>query len=111
MKKVHYEGESKVIKRIVELLNLKPELGGDHENAFYGDLSKEAYDHSQTTGNPHRLTLADLGIDNIQRQIDLLMDAVGSLDFWICRDDNAEFIDHDGNNLVFVSSSNLLKWH
>lgn len=66
MKKVFYEGESKVIRRIVELLNLKPELGEGHEDAYYGDLSKEAYEHSQLrSGNPHRVTLADLGLEGI----------------------------------------------
>ena len=109
--KVYYNGSSKVIKRLCQIINSVARLGTTHATAFYGDLGQEAYDHSQTTGNPHGTTLADLGIENIQRQIDLLMDAVGSLDFWICHEDNYEFIDHDGDNLVFVSGSNLLKWH
>lgn len=109
--KVYYNGSSKVIKRLCQIINSVAKLGTSHTTAFYGDLGQEAYDHSQTKGNPHGTTLADLGIENIQRQIELLMDAVGSLNKWICHDDDAEFVDHEGNNLVFVTGSDLLKWH
>lgn len=37
-------------------------LGETHSTAYYGDLGKVAYEHSQATGNPHNLTLGDLGI-------------------------------------------------
>jgi len=109
--KVYYNGSSKVIKRLCQIINSVAKLGTTHTTAFYGDLGQEAYEHSQTKGNPHGTTLADLGIENIQRQIELLMDAVGSLNTWICHEDDMEFIDHEGNNLVFVTGSDLLKWH
>lgn len=109
--KINYNGSSKVIRRLCEIINTVARLGTKHDEAFYGDLGQEAYDHSQTIGNPHQTTLADLGIENIQRQIDLLMEAVGSLDYWVNHDDGDNFIDHDGDYLVFLSGSNLLKWH
>lgn len=109
--KVYYNGSSKVIKRLCQIINSVAKLGTTHTTAFYGDLGQEAYDHSQAKGNPHNLTLADLGIENIQRQIELLMDTVGSLDTWRCHDGDDEFIDHEGNVIVFVSGSDLLKLH
>lgn len=36
------------------------ELGNLHTNAYYGDLGKIAYDHSQATGNPHQLSFSGL---------------------------------------------------
>lgn len=36
-------------------------LGETAETAFRGDLGKTAYDHSQATGNPHKLTREELG--------------------------------------------------
>ena len=35
-------------------------LGNLHINAYYGDLGKIAYDHSQASGNPHQLTFSGL---------------------------------------------------
>lgn len=109
--KIYYNGSSKVIKRLCQIINSVARLGTTHDKAFYGDQGQEAYEHSLTVGNPHGTTLADLGIENIQRQIDLLMDAVGSLDYWIDHENDDSFIDHEGDYLVFVSASNLLKWH
>lgn len=109
--KVYYNGSSKVIKRLCQIINSVAKLGTTHTTAFYGDLGQEAYDHSQMKGNPHNLTLADLGIENIQRQIELLMDTVGSRDTWRCHDGDDEFTDHDGNTIVFVFGSDLLKLH
>ena len=37
-------------------------LGETSSTAFRGDRGKIAYDHSQATGNPHNLTLSNLGI-------------------------------------------------
>ena len=59
-------------------------LGETSSTAFRGDRGKIAYDHSQATGNPHNLTLSNLGISataaelnfvdgvtsNIQTQLD-----------------------------------------
>lgn len=37
------------------------ELGENANEAYYGDKGKEAYDHSQTEGNPHNTTAEDIG--------------------------------------------------
>lgn len=37
-------------------------LGTGSNNAFYGNLGQEAYNHSRSTGNPHGTTLGDLGL-------------------------------------------------
>ena len=39
------------------------ELGTTHTTAYYGDLGKIAYDHSQSTGNPHVTTYTDVGAE------------------------------------------------
>ena len=109
--KIYYFGSSKVIRRLCQIINSVARLGTSHTTAFYGDLGQEAYDHSQTIGNPHGTTLEDLGIENIQRQLDLLMESVGSKDQWISHGDDYQFIDHEGDYLVFSASSNLLAWH
>lgn len=73
MKKIHYDGSNKSIKRIAEILNTKPEVGENHEDAYYGDYGKTAYLHSQLrSGNPHNVTAADLGLDGIGNRISLL---------------------------------------
>lgn len=38
-------------------------LGEEHNNAFYGDLGKKAYEHSVSTGNPHQTTYLEVGAD------------------------------------------------
>ena len=41
-------------------------LGETAETAYRGDRGKTAYDHSQlTSGNPHNVTKADIGLDNV----------------------------------------------
>lgn len=73
MKKLYYDGSNKSIKRIAEILNTKPEVGENHEDAYYGDYGKIAYLHSQLrSGNPHNVTAADLGLDGIGNRISLL---------------------------------------
>ena len=109
--KVYYNGSSKVIKRLCQIINSVARLGITHDKAFYGDLGQEAYDHSQTIGNPHQTSLADLGIENIQKQIDMLLDTVGSVDAWIDHEDDFEFVDHTDETIMFVSGSILLKLH
>ncbi len=39
------------------------ELGETSDTAYRGDRGKAAYDHSQTTGNPHQTTAAQVGAD------------------------------------------------
>lgn len=39
-------------------------LGEEHDEAFYGDMGKAAYDHAMVAnGNPHGTTYADVGAD------------------------------------------------
>lgn len=73
MKKIYYDGESKILKRMAEILSGKPEVGENHEDAYYGDYGKTAYLHSQLqSGNPHNVTAADLGLDGIGNRVSLL---------------------------------------
>ena len=73
MKKIYYDGSNKVIHRISEILNSKPELGETHTSAYFGDNGKTAYLHSQLqSGNPHNVTAADLGLDGIGNRVSLL---------------------------------------
>lgn len=115
MKKVYYEGESKVIRRITEILNAKAELGESHEEAYYGDYGKTAYEHSQLiSGNPHHVTLADLGLEGILDKINAIMLAIGMTRSWITH--NAEeIVDHDGAAIWFhgvgEDEHNYLLWH
>lgn len=111
--KINYQGNSKVIKRICERLNHWSEvmLGTTHDTAFYGDLGQSAYEHSLTEGNPHNLTLGDLGIADLPRQVEFLSSVLGIQFYsWIDHDSN-QFIDHDGNELDFRTEPNLLAWH
>jgi hypothetical protein len=40
-------------------------LGETSSTAYRGDRGKVAYDHSQTTGNPHGTTASDVGLSNV----------------------------------------------
>lgn len=52
-------------------------LGETSSTAYRGDRGKTAYDHSQTTGNPHGLALSDLGISATVTELNY-MDGVTS---------------------------------
>lgn len=43
-------------------------LGETSSTAYRGDRGKIAYDHSQTTGNPHGTTKANLGLGNVENK-------------------------------------------
>lgn len=43
-------------------------LGTTHSSAGYGDESRAAYNHSTTTGNPHKTTKTDLGLGNVENK-------------------------------------------
>lgn len=43
-------------------------LGTTHATAGYGDESRAAYNHSISTGNPHKTTKADLGLGNVENK-------------------------------------------
>lgn len=114
--KINYTGSSKVIRRIVDRLNniTLAILGTKHDEAFYGDWGNEAYQHSLLKeGNPHNVTLNDLGIADLPRQMALLNEFIGSEDYWISHraDETEYFIDHSGNQFVFRSTARLLGWH
>ena len=47
------------------------ELGETSSTAYRGDRGKIAYDHSQTTGNPHDTTKNDIGLGNVDNTSDL----------------------------------------
>lgn len=51
-------------KHYVDTTTLK--LGETETTAYRGDKGKIAYDHSQTIGNPHNTTKADIGLGNVQ---------------------------------------------
>lgn len=46
-------------------------LGETANTAYRGDRGKIAYDHSQTTGNPHNTTKSDIGLGNVNNTSDL----------------------------------------
>lgn len=112
--KIYYNGSSKVIKRLCQIINSVARLGTTHDTAFYGDYGQAAYEHSQLeSGNPHNVTLDDLGIGNIKNQMRMVLDAIGSLDSWVTHasPETEYMIDHEGDYLVFLSASNILAWH
>ena len=43
-------------------------LGTTHSTAGYGDESHAAYNHSTSTGNPHKTTKTDLGLGNVENK-------------------------------------------
>lgn len=45
-------------------------LGETSSTAYRGDRGKIAYNHSQTTGNPHNTTKADIGLSNVDNTSD-----------------------------------------
>lgn len=45
-------------------------LGETSSTAYRGDRGKTAYDHSQTTGNPHGTTKSDVGLPNVDNTSD-----------------------------------------
>ena len=113
---IEYQGSSKVIRRICERLNNVALLGTEHNEAFYGDWGNDAYLHSQkVSGNPHNVSLEDLGIANLPRQMEMVLESIGAIDMWIDYDmEQSDYIymaDHEDNIFVFRSTSNLLAWH
>lgn len=45
-------------------------LGETSSTAYRGDRGKTAYDHSQSTGNPHSTTKSDIGLSNVDNTSD-----------------------------------------
>ena len=52
MLKVQYDGKSKFIQRLCEVVNGKAELGETENSAYRGDRGKIAYEHSQSDHAP-----------------------------------------------------------
>lgn len=46
-------------------------LGETSSNSYRGDRGKIAYDHSQTSGNPHNLVKSDIALGNVDNTSDL----------------------------------------
>ena len=114
--KITYTGSSKVIRRLCEIVNGLPGLGTTHEDAYYGDLGKEAYDHSQlTSDNPHHVTAADLGLAGVADKVNAIMFAIGMISTWITHNQEP-IVDHDGAYIVFhgvgtTEERNYLLYH
>lgn len=133
---IEYDGESKVIKRLCNIVNtlirdvevngesvINEErvaeiemlvLGEGAENAYPGNLGKEAHDHSLvTSGNPHHVTAEELGLGSVIDQINAIMQSLGISWGWITHR-NEQMIDHDGNRLVFhgvgLEETYNIKW-
>lgn len=103
----------KTTARIMELINNFEgvELGEEHDKAYYGDLGKEAYEHSQIkSGNPHHVTADDLGLGTIQDQINALMEALGTRGSWQSRDGDW-MVDHEGRMIQFHTVARILGYH
>ncbi len=114
--KINYQGSSKVIKRIVDKLNNLALLGITHDDAFYGDWGNEAWEHSKLkSGNPHNVSLEELGIENLPRRVQMLLEATGSADYWgthaFVEGEPEYIVDHEGDYLMLLSAENLLAWH
>lgn len=104
----------KITRQIMELINAYEgvELGETHDKAYYGDLGKEAYEHSQlTSGNPHRVSLEDLGIANLPSRVDSLMKAFGTLTPWTEHSAGDELTTHTGETIYFQTTSRVLEYH
>ena len=115
--KIIYNGKSKVIRRLCERVNNLAILGETHDTAYYGDLGKAAYDHSQLiSGNPHHVTAEDLGLGNVVARLDAIMYAIGMMRDWITHNDEP-IVDHGGNPIVFhgvgddTDDKNYLLYH
>ncbi len=137
---IRYNGESKVIKRICELLNTEIanvldvevngesvvddagvahieilELGETSDKAYPGNLGKEALDHTLiTSGNPHHVTAEDIGLGNVLNQINAILDSLGLSWAWVDHSGN-HIIDHNGDRILFhgvgIPETNNIQWH
>ncbi len=112
---ITYTGSSKVIRRLCEIVNKCAQLGTSHDEAFYGDLGQQAYEHSQvTSGNPHHVTAEDLGLGNVNARILAIMNAIGMSRLWKTHKGET-IVDHDNVPIMFhgVQAENrqYLLWH
>ena len=132
---IQYNGKDKWMKRVCELLNTVagkitdvkvngesvidaegvaqvsvPELGDAYNEAYPGDLGKEAHDHAMlTSGNPHHVTLEDLGIGDIKDQIRLIMETIGMQQNWA--DYQGTIMEtKGGDEIMFKTSAKILAY-
>lgn len=114
MIKIFYDGSSKILRKLCELVNRKAELGTSHDEAGYGDESRAAYEHSGlTSGNPHRVTAADLGLENVLARLDAIQLAIGMMTTWITHK-SERVKTHEGDFIAFhgvtADNFNYLTW-
>ena len=113
---IDYKGDIKTLKRLCQRVQELPELVTEHDQAYYGDLGQQAYEHSLIEeGNPHQVTADDLGLGNVLNQIRAIMVAIGMLKVWATHNDEP-IADHEGVYLSFHGVSapdveNNLLWH
>lgn len=113
--KIIYDGNSKILRRLCELVNTKASLGTSHDEAFYGDQGQAAYEHSrQTSGNPHHITAADLGLEHVLARLDAIQFAIGMVCSWVTHKGEV-MRTHAGDAIVFrgvgAENYNYLTWH
>lgn len=111
--RIEYTGRSKVIRALCERVNHMGSLGTRHDEAFYGDLGQEAYEHSQlTSGNPHRVTAEDLGLGNVVPQLEAIMFAIGMISVWQTHK-SEQVVTHGGDTIIFhgVGTQNNIIYH
>lgn len=113
--KIIYDGNSKILRKLCELVNTKASLGTSHDEAFYGDQGQAAYEHSQqTSGNPHHVTAADLGLEHVLARLDAIQFAIGMVCTWVTHK-NETMQTHTGDYIVFhgvnAENYNYLTWH
>ena len=113
---IDYKGDIKTLKRLCQRVQELPELGTEHDQAYYGDLGQQAYEHSLIEeGNPHHVTADDLGLGNVLHQIRAIMVENGMIMVWATHNDEP-IADHEGVYLSFPGVSapdveNNLLWH
>ena len=109
--KIEYTGSSKLLRRICEKLNAVPILGTGHDDAYYGDQGEQAYQHSLTRGNPHGLTLEDLGLADVLDQLHMLLEATGIRVTWTRHTNDEPITTHEGEEIYFQSISRVHEWN
>lgn len=103
MLRIEYTGSNKVIKALCKAVNHII----DKDYKIDG-----AYNHAQiTSGNPHRVSLEDLGIARLPSQVDSLMKAFGTLTPWTEHSVGAELTTHTGETIYFQTTSRVLEYH
>ena len=72
-------------------------LGETSSTAYRGDRGKIAYDHSQTTGNPHGTTKGDVGLGNVDNTADINKNVLSATKLTTARNINGVAFDGTQN--------------